>query len=852
MISGDNTLLRLARFSTALLLMVPLQAASLGLGDLHLESALNEPLDARIRLDSLGQTQLDEVAVGLASRELFERAGLERPDFLSDLQFSVESDDRGAPVVMIRSGKPIAEPFLDFLIEVNWPNGRLLREYTALLDPPVRVEESPRPITAAVAGGSAASVAAVPADGLGLEGAEPPRGSGPATDQAGAQITGEGTWTYGPVARSATLWSIAQDFQSLSSEYSTEQIMLALVRENPEAFYNGNVNELKAGHVLRIEDPSTVALLSRAEAAAEYRRQTEQWMDARQGRAGDIADRPLGETARGAPDTPAAPVVVDAGPRLRLSAPDAVEVEELIGGTNEGEQMGDEAQRLRQELALALESSEAARQENVELRERLAALEEQIGSMQRLIALREDSLAALQAGATAADAPASAGGSDRAAWTALLSDPLILGAGSGGLLLLALLGWLVSRRRQLIRAEADELAAVTPAEVLDEELAEVTAAEAEVEAPEKAGESRTTVENAAAALATDGFGGSAGTIEASEDEIDVLSEADVYLAYRRFDKARELLGHAIQADPERVDLVLKLLEVHAAAGDAEAFVAEARALRGGLGEDGSGVWDKVVVMGSRVAPGHELFTAEAEGDGGRAAPSTIDELDLDSLDLPPPEVAGEAEDNPFMAIAQEDPAAGDADRAEGDQTFPADMRDRAASGDAGDAAAGATDDGLGDVVGEPVAAAPDQAPEVAAGGEGGEPLAVASGVESEEVSGGPRIGSLSDFAAIPASGSMDLESEAGEDAGGDGEIDWLSAVGDDLASLEVDFLTEDEDGEYEGLVSGGDEVGTKLDLAKAYIDMGDAESALSILDEVGEDASEDQRREAEVLRSQLG
>lgn len=842
---GDYILLRLARYSTALLLLVPLNATSLGLGDIQLRSALNEPLDARIGLNALGQTRVDDISIELASRDAFGQVGLERPHFLSDLRFSVEADEQGRPTILVTSNQPISEPFLDFLVELNWPNGRLLREYTVLLDPPLLVDEAPAPIVAATAEGAGVRGASVPAA------APVARSSGSAVPMTGtrAQVAEDGAWNYGPVARDATLWSIAQELQALGGGYSIEQIMMALLRDNTDAFYNGNVNELKAGYVLRVEDPSTIGAISRAAAIAEHRRQTEQWMDAKRGVAGQVADRPMGAGSAPQADAAGAAPVADTGPRLRLSAPEAIDAENLIGGTNEGEAEGADTQRLRQELAVALEISEAARQENVELRERLAALEEQITSMQRLLSLREDALTAMQAGAGAVSDQPQTDAAKSNPWTALLNDPMMLGAAGGGLLLFATLGWLIVRRRQAARAAIEEFAAQsTPSRVRDEASATTVAGGAAATAAGLAVEEEMVDEEAEVALA-----GAIGAdiMQADEDEIDVLAEADVYLAYRRFDKAEELLRQAVQEDPQRNDLVLKLLEVYAASGNADAFALQAEALQAGLGEGDAGIWDKVVVMGQRVAPGHALFAEDAH-QLDHAGSAGVDELDLDNLDFTQFDEAAAAmsaddeAQNPFVSAGDEFAAADASVDAPADEVAMEDPSFTVAEGMVAEADLTA----MGSEAGTDIAAN--------AGSEisntGADEFPLESGQGEPAAIDEARPGTLGDFAAMPASANEVEPAEfasVDETTTGGMDIDWLSAVGDDLATLEVDLLAEDED-EYDGLVSGTDEVGTKLDLAKAYIDMGDQESALSILDEVGGDGSEDQQREVSVLRSQIG
>ena len=120
-----------------LLFAVPAGVYSLGLGEIEVFSALNEPLSARIALRSATPGAFDEMSVGLASREQFARTGLDRPFVLSKLKFALVPDASGSGHIQITTKEPIAEPFLNFLVEVEWPQGTVFREYTLLLDPPV-------------------------------------------------------------------------------------------------------------------------------------------------------------------------------------------------------------------------------------------------------------------------------------------------------------------------------------------------------------------------------------------------------------------------------------------------------------------------------------------------------------------------------------------------------------------------------------------------------------------------------------------------------------------------------------------------------------------------------------------
>jgi len=126
--------------------LAPLNVQSLGLGEIQSKSYLNQTLDADIQLLSVDPDELDGIKVKLASVEEFKRAGIDRPFVLNSLRFKPVRLPNGKMVIRASSSDPIREPFLNFLVEVNWPKGRLLREYTVLLDPPVTLpRRSPDP-----------------------------------------------------------------------------------------------------------------------------------------------------------------------------------------------------------------------------------------------------------------------------------------------------------------------------------------------------------------------------------------------------------------------------------------------------------------------------------------------------------------------------------------------------------------------------------------------------------------------------------------------------------------------------------------------------------------------------------
>ena len=342
----------------------PIGALALGLGEIHPQSALNQAFKADIDLLSVSQEELQDVRVSLASREAFEKAGMERPFLLSGLKFAPMLTPAGKPVISISSSDAIREPFLNFLIEVNWPKGRLVREYTVLLDPPVTLKRAPQPVT------TPATTMAPTQVGR----SRPARVTSSMSSESGDR-------EYGPVQPNDNLWNIAKGMQRTNE--SVEQVMMALQRHNPSAFINNNVNNLKVGKILRLPDDDGVTSLSKQEAREEFLAQTRAWQAGRSSKAGrpTVSKQPAKSQAK-------------EEDRLRLISAKPGE-----GEAAEREGMAEsesEIDRLQDEIMLVRESNEGAIQENEALRNRVQELEKQIQDIQRLLTLKSDELAEIQ------------------------------------------------------------------------------------------------------------------------------------------------------------------------------------------------------------------------------------------------------------------------------------------------------------------------------------------------------------------------------------------------------------------------------------------------------------------------
>ncbi|MEP3824234.1 MAG: FimV/HubP family polar landmark protein [Marinobacter sp.] len=354
-------------------------AQALGLGEIEMQSWLNQPLDAEISLRQSRGVDPGDVFVNVAPEAAYQRVGLERHQFLSKLKFEVVTEADGNLAINVSSREPFREPYLNFLLELTWPNGRLMREYAVLVDPPVYAEESgvreqvtaptsaPQRSTAARTSRSAESVRRQAA-------VQNSRSSGYSAD------------SFGPTGPSDTLWTIAQRMRPNNS-VSMQQMMLAIQDKNPDAFIGGNINRLKRGQVLRAPSLAEIERRSQAEASRVVARQNEELK----------SPRPVDatQTAEPAPKPSTQPQAADSGAELRLIAADESEARTQEQGGSAG---GDGASEggVDAGSAVALEELEATRRENEELNSRLEDMQAQVETLQRLLELKSTQLADLQ------------------------------------------------------------------------------------------------------------------------------------------------------------------------------------------------------------------------------------------------------------------------------------------------------------------------------------------------------------------------------------------------------------------------------------------------------------------------
>ncbi|WP_018231060.1 FimV/HubP family polar landmark protein [Thioalkalivibrio thiocyanodenitrificans] len=880
------------------LFLVPGLSQALGLGDIEVRSALNQPLDAEIELVSVRSGEMEDLQVRLAPEALYRRLGIERSGLVTRLSFRPETLPDGRHVIRVTTRDPVREPFVNFLIEASWPAGRLVREYTLLLDPPVMFDAREEPARAPAPEARPAEPRPDPA----------PRAEAPRREVPGSYTVQSGD----------TLWNVARNLRP-DADVSMEQMMLALLRANPEAFADGNINNLLSGFVLRVPDRAEIDRLDRAEASREVARQNSLWQEYR----ARVAEETRPQVP--APPAPAEPAVADAQPDDPAEADDA-RLEILAA--REG---GGPVAELQQELDLARETAEARTREAEELRSRVAELEALLERSERFLELTNEQMAELQArldsgegrDPAAPQEPAEADVADevpatvdgeaepmaaepvpeepaapvvdepaaepRAATPPAPAEPArpasmiddlmghpnaLMIVGLLALLVLAL-AWLMVRRMRRSGAEDSSLALATPAgtgmdmgagalagaaaggaaagilagdrsEASDAERLEIEESPGAAVADE-APESRVGEELEAA----DAEAKSTAAVSEEHEEIindDTIAEVDVYLAYGLYSQAEDLLKQAIEEHPDRVDYRFKLAETHFATRNTEAFEANAQQMQEVLAGQPSKLWDRVQSMGKDLNPDNPLFTgaaAMAGTGGGHGA----DEEDLDAAfgdlegSLDDLEQAAEQD----LVEEAEEPRAEGAPQAPG--TRPAEAGDDELEFDLGELELDA--DRLDVDLHDAGAALTEDT------GEEDAPAPTLSDPSEDDT----RVAELPEL-DVPVEPEGDLDDTVMEDFSGR----TAGSLHDDATEImEEDFSDMDflEDGTGEGDASfvsddepveqlaDDDEVSTKLDLARAYIDMGDPEGARSTLEEVLSEGNDEQKREAKSLLDQI-
>jgi len=944
--------------SVGALSLLPLAAYPAGLGKLTVTSSLGQPLRAEIEVIADPKEDVASITARMAAQDAFKEARIERAAVLSGVKFSVEKRANGETYLKISSVRPIDDPFLDMLIELNWSSGRLLREYTVLLDPPGFAEQKPvAPVAVpsvpaqavapvakeeAAAAPKPAPVAQAPAPSGKPAKGDAKRAPTPAEQTfpkaqpeqpaAVAMPPESGQDTYGPVRKGDTLTQIASDMlDTIPEGVSLEQMLVGLYERNKGAFAGNNMNRLKTGQILHVPEADKLSSLGRKDAAREIKLHAADWNAYRQKLAGAVAEAApekgaAKQTATGkitsrveekaaAPAAPAKDV-------LKLSKGEAV-----VAGKSGAGAAAKEGKGLQDRIR-SLEEEATAREKTVkDANERIAALEKNIQQMQQLLEIKSKNLAELQSQSAAKpQAPVAAPAPSpvpppapvaevkptpavepapvvppkatepavepkRAVvvppaqpepewYEAILSNPLYLGGGVAAVLLGGLL-WLMAvgkKRRKSLTTFEDSI--MTGGDLkANTVFGEATGG---------------VIDTGDTSFLTDFSQAGLGTIDTND--VDPIAEAEVYMAYGRDAQAEEILKEAMHKDPSRHEIQVKLLEIYAGRKNVIAFETLASELYAAVGGQASPLWEKVSEMGRQLDSDNPLYsggapvmptarpveskTAAAEAvtaaavaagllateEAAEPSPAAEPEQRPAEFDEPrfdlPPETQAEA----VGTVTEEAALEFDLDLAVPPSATPEVAQP---AEETLDAEMGLTLD-LDTIIPQAVEKQSMQergAPAV--GEEVAEPVAEPDLEEALafDLAGVQDVGSIKPAAASEQEPEIKFEepqeSPLDFDFGLDEEPQPAAGIALEEAHSQIDFTglsldldetpveAEAPSEAADGVDDQWQQVSTKLDLAKAYIEMGDKEGAREILQEVIQEGDAQQQGDAKALVSGL-
>ncbi len=615
---------RVASFALSALASAIIGAAVLpaahaaGLGKLTVLSALGQPLRAEIELTAVTPAEAAGLAVKLAPPEAFRTANIEFNPALLNLRFDIEQRE-GRRFIRVTSAQPVNEPFVDMLLELSWANGRLVREYTFLLDPAeMRNAQSPQvaapvEVNRAVAQAGAPQAAAPSAPPAAQQPASPPA---PANGRPAGRVESDDV----RVKRGDTLSGIAREVKPV--DVSLDMMLVALYRANPEAFTGNNMNRLKSGKILSVPDADAVRATGQTEARRIVVAHAADFNAYRNRLAGQV------EAA-----TPAQA----SGPQQSAGGKITTKVEERPNAVNEARDQlklskaGEAAGKAGQ--GSVTEDKIAKDQQVADAAARVKELEKNVSDLENLMAVKSQAGAGAQktdgvqeldnqgkpvAAAPQPVAPAAAPARPAATPPAPAPvpapanmEPGILDAVKDniqafGIALAAILAGtaliLARRRKAGGTAVAQRAPVVAPVE---------PGSQAQPLIAEAGGQSVDTSNS----VFNSNFAPSASQLDMNE--VDPVAEADVYIAYGRDAQAEEILKEALRTHPERHAARLKLMEIYANRKDLRAFEAQARelhALTKGQGDE----WAQAAALGRSIDAGNGLYAVQ-DGAGPLAA-----------------------------------------------------------------------------------------------------------------------------------------------------------------------------------------------------------------------------------------
>ncbi|MCB4811558.1 peptidoglycan-binding protein [Methylovorus menthalis] len=658
---------KLKRISLAVCLaMMPWAADAAGLGRLTVASGLGEPLSAEIELLGTTPDELESLSAAIAPEAAYAVQGVERSPIQNAIQINISRKSNGTAVLKLSSNQPITDPFVDMLIQVEWATGRLVREYTMLLDPPGYATPNPNsnlPQAVAPATGASQPASQSPIasgavqSGSNSSNASTPNISKPNSRKPAAAINkpkpleSDGTGQTHTTSRGDTLSAIARNVDA--EGISLDQMLVGIYRANKSAFADNNMNRLKVGQILRIPPAHEVQDISNAEARQEIQLQAADWNAYRKRLGESVATSAAGREGEGS-QSASGKLTSAAQDKAAQSQSGSRDVVRL----SKGDAPDGAAARSAQEKLNTLQEEAIAKEKALqEANERAAALEKQVQDMQKLLAIKNQAMAVLKDNAAAqlqpnshdadqkvepdsrqvpaestqsvktdknavkpeekaparvepksAVTPASVPVPAAELIDGVDNEKLMLWGGAGAALLLLLGGWLYLRNKRKRNLDTFEKAILTSSGLKANTVFGSTLS--------------SKVDSGDTSFLTDFSQTGGGMIDTHD--VDPIAEAEVYMAYGRDAQAEEILRDAIAKDPKRYELHHKLLEMYAARKDTSAFETLAGEIYATIGASDP-QWRKVAELGRKLDGQNPIYQGGEDGLG------LDDDLGLDDV-----------------------------------------------------------------------------------------------------------------------------------------------------------------------------------------------------------------------------
>ena len=892
------------------LLTLSLPALALGLGKLTVNSGLGQPLSAQIELTAAQRDDLDSLRARIADPSVYRDNGAQYVGALARARITVEQG-ANASYLRVTTAAPVNEPFLNLIIELSWATGRVVRDYTFLLDPPGATEmqavEPAAPVRPEVAPTRTTRAGRRAADAV---------ASAPSTSAAAAAAGGY------TVKRGDTLSKIANEYKP--ADVSLEQMLVALFRSNEGAFDGKNMNRLRSGQIITVPQGDQIASVTPSDAVSVVKVQAADWRAYRD------------SVAAGAPASDTTAARQSAGGKISTAVEDQAAA--AIGGkdrVNVSREAGRGTAAGRAEDLAA--KDKALREAN----SRVADLEKTVRDLQRAAALKSGTMSDLQSKAEAgksttaetpkapdtqiATAPPPTVMTPPASTTTAVTPPATTAATPPPATTTTTPPATTTAATPAVVPVPDTKAPdakapdTTPVESKAPDTAATPAPEQKAptpKAPSKKvpepsfiddlfGNTPTWVVGGGALIVLVGiaaiiaarrrkttkfedsiisgtdiktntvFGSTGGGVvntgdnslasdfsreglgNIDTDEVDPIAEAEVYLAYGRDAQAEEILKDALKKDPQRQEIYLKLLEIHAQHNKPSAFetvASELYSVSGGQGE----VWQKAMTLGRQLDPTNPLF---AEAGGGAAfaaaAPAAEPASDTQVFSVAPelkPETRGGTPldftldddislsptsevDTKAPRLASETPKISFEKPAVSAVTLAATAAGAAA---AAAVAAKSAADKSASAARETVSFEPESVPKFDLDFHLDEPIKPAPSTMKPAVVAATATATAREPAMITASAPAPQLTRPAAAI----ELDKLDLAFDPKRSTFEDPTPSVLDGQWH-------DAATKLDLAKAYQEMGDVEGAREILQEVLHEGDDQQKAEAEALIAKL-